>query len=195
MAGGAGQGAGVFFEEVQGCQSFQGAKCPPLSSKSCNRMMRQRQGAHVGHNFGRGTVSAAHVTARMGRTSVLVCQELGNVPRLGTFSAKPGTVPGTLDSWSCSWWDGWTHCELVTQVFLKVCGLPGPWPGFQEGEHTLPDSSSPPCLSVAEPEPQCLCQLCKPQRYQGECPDRPLGVGFRLWRPSSSLQCVTPSSG
>lgn len=59
---------------------------------------------------------------------------------------------------------------IETRVSLENCGLPGS--DLASGEVTTsPDFSSPapsPCLSVAEPEPQRLCQLCQPQRYQGE---------------------------
>ena len=60
-------------------------------------------------------------------------------------------------------------------------------PSFQGGDHSSPDFSSPapsPCLSVAEPEPQRLCQLCKPQRYQGEHGRPSPGGGLQAGWPS-----------
>lgn len=68
---------------------------------------------------------------------------------------------------------------VETRVFLEDCGLPGS--DLASGEVTTsPDFSlaPSPCLSVAEPEPQRLCQLCKPQCYQGEH-GRPLPGGGR----------------
>lgn len=70
-------------------------------------------------------------------------------------------------------------------------------PSFQGGDHTSPDFSSPvpsPCLSVAEPEPQRLCQLCKPQRYQGEHGRPSPGGGLQAGQPLLSA-CGMPPSG
>lgn len=104
--------------------------------------------------------------AGVGRTSVLVCQELRGFPGLGTFIAKTATVPGNLGRFImliCGM-DGTTMSYRPTSFWRAVASG---GPGLASREVTSPSLTSPlpHCLSVAEPEPQRLCQLCKPQCY------------------------------
>lgn len=69
--------------------------------------------------WGERSISGLRWATGLGGTRVLVCQELRDFPRQGTFNAQTCTVLQTMVTGHANWSDRWNYHEPETQASLE----------------------------------------------------------------------------